>query len=233
MYVSGVVSSHTHLIELKRYRCINHTMASNIHNRTLALGGLYQCVDLVTQIAWHGRAESEPYKTCLNSLFILNPRNYEEVYGGIDNLKAGFEILRSTLLRQNDAHALERTQYSVMLIYLENKLRNNLSGTESVRAGIQAAASQLDHFESTHTNVISNLASIYRERISPLGPRVMVKGEESMLANPDNASRIRALLLAGVRSALLWRQAGGSRWRLIFERKAMLQEINTILSSQR
>ena len=96
--------------------------------------------------------------------------------------------------------------------------------------GIQAAASQLDHFELTHTNVISNLANIYRERISPLGPRIIVKGEESVLANPDNASRIRALLLAGIRSALLWRQAGGNRWRLIFERKAMLQEINAILS---
>ena len=205
-------------------------MASNVHNRTLALGGLYQCVDLVTQVAWHGRVESESYKTCLNSLFILNPQNYEEVYGDIDNLKAGFEVLRSALNRQNDAHALERTQYSVMLIYLENKLRKNSSGTEGVRTGIQAAASQLDHFEPTHINVISNLANIYRERISPLGPRIIVKGEESVLANPDNASRIRALLLAGIRSALLWRQAGGSRWRLIFERKAMLQEINAILS---
>ncbi len=225
MYVLEVVSSHTPLIEAKFEHIVNNTVASNVHNRTLALGGLYQCVDLVTQIAWHGRVEKEPYITCLNSLFIFNPKNYEEVYGDIHNLKVGFKVLQATLNRQNDTHALERTQYSVMLIYLENKLRKNSSGTEGVRAGIQAAAAQLEHFDLTHINIISNLADIYRERISPLGPRIIVKGEESALANPDNASRIRALLLAGIRSALLWRQAGGNRWRLIFERKAMLQEI--------
>ncbi|MEH6454630.1 MAG: DUF489 family protein, partial [Psychromonas sp.] len=36
--------------------------------------------------------------------------------------------------------------------------------------------------------------------------------------------KIRALLLAGVRAAVLWRQIGGKRRQLIFSRKAMLHQ---------
>ena len=34
---------------------------------------------------------------------------------------------------------------------------------------------------------------------------------------------IRALLLAGIRSAVLWRQLGGRRWRLVTQRQRLLQ----------
>ena len=35
---------------------------------------------------------------------------------------------------------------------------------------------------------------------------------------PQNADLIRALLLAGIRAAFVWRQSGGARWKLIFQR---------------
>jgi high frequency lysogenization protein len=59
---------------------------------------------------------------------------------------------------------------------------------------------------------------------------VIVRGERSYLANLDNASRIRALLLAGIRAAVLWRQAGGNRWRLIVGRQALLRDVEALLS---
>ncbi len=37
------------------------------------------------------------------------------------------------------------------------------------------------------------------------------------------ADIIRALLLAGIRAAFLWRQLGGRRWRLLLQRKKLLQ----------
>ena len=83
----------------------------------------------------------------------------------------------------------------------------------------------------THPNMIARLAEIYSNSISQLGPRIMIKGDQSHLANPDNAAKIRALLLAGVRAALLWRQAGGSRWNLIFARGAMQKEAQQFLKN--
>lgn len=39
-------------------------------------------------------------------------------------------------------------------------------------------------------------------------------------------AEIRALLLAAVRSAVLWRQLGGSYWDFLFSRRAMLEAIS-------
>jgi high frequency lysogenization protein len=43
------------------------------------------------------------------------------------------------------------------------------------------------------------------------------------LKDDENQHRIRALLLAGIRAAWLWRQVGGSRWRVLFGRTALLE----------
>jgi CII-binding regulator of phage lambda lysogenization HflD len=37
------------------------------------------------------------------------------------------------------------------------------------------------------------------------------------------ADIVRSLLLAGIRSAYLWRQLGGRRWKLAFQRQSMLR----------
>jgi high frequency lysogenization protein len=57
----------------------------------------------------------------------------------------------------------------------------------------------------------------------------MVNGEHNHLSNPDNANKIRALLLAAIRSAVLWDQCGGSRWQIMFNRKAFIAEAETIV----
>ena len=51
----------------------------------------------------------------------------------------------------------------------------------------------------------------------------MVRGEQAVLASADSQHMIRALLLAGMRAAVLWRQCGGNRMKLIFQRKALLE----------
>jgi high frequency lysogenization protein len=43
-----------------------------------------------------------------------------------------------------------------------------------------------------------------------------------MLNQPALVERIRAALLAAVRAAVLWRQIGGTQWRLLLQRKQIL-----------
>lgn len=43
-------------------------------------------------------------------------------------------------------------------------------------------------------------------------------------------AEIRALLLAAVRSAVLWRQLGGSYWDFLFSRKAMIEAVDRQLA---
>jgi high frequency lysogenization protein len=63
---------------------------------------------------------------------------------------------------------------------------------------------------------------LYQDTLSTLSFRVQVTGNVQHLKTPANADKIRALLLAGVRSAMLWKQLGGKRWQLILQRRQIV-----------
>ncbi|MGE3106433.1 MAG: DUF489 family protein, partial [Lysobacterales bacterium] len=72
---------------------------------------------------------------------------------------------------------------------------------------------------------------IYGEHLSTLTPRVMVSGEPALLKQPRLVCRIRALLLAAVRAAVLWRQSGGSRFGLLLHNKSIRVQAQALLQS--
>jgi high frequency lysogenization protein len=204
-------------------------MSHSVSNRVIALAGLYQCVDLVTQIARQGRYNETAFASCIGSLFRVDAETYLDVYGDLDALRSGLRVLRAARRREGWGQALERTRYAVMLLYLERKLRKDRRRQEQITTGIRNAATRLTRLAPTHMDVIGVLAEVYRGTISSLGPRIVVKGEPAHLSGADNAARIRALLLAGIRAAWLWHQAGGSRLRLLLERAALLREVDAML----
>jgi high frequency lysogenization protein len=61
----------------------------------------------------------------------------------------------------------------------------------------------------------------------------MVDGEHHILNVQENADKIRALLLAAVRSAVLWRQCGGSRWQMLFKRDQLIAEAEAVIEENR
>jgi len=70
-------------------------------------------------------------------------------------------------------------------------------------------------------SVVANLAGLYQETLSTFKFRIQVGGDPRLLQNTENAAKIRALLLAGIRAAMLWRQVGGRRWHLLFFRSRL------------
>jgi high frequency lysogenization protein len=58
----------------------------------------------------------------------------------------------------------------------------------------------------------------------------MVKGMPAYLQDEATADRIRALLLAGIRAAILWYQTGGNRWQLIWKRRSYLKTAQQLLN---
>ena len=209
-------------------------MEANNRNRTIALAALFQCVEGVTQIAARGNVDSDLFNACINSVLTDDDHSPEALYGGVEALKTGLRVLMyqlgaSNITPDGKPKDIEATRYAVNLLYLEKKLANDPDMFQSLLKNIENAQQQLDFFAMTHPNMVARLAEIYTTTISKLGPRIMIKGDQSHLANPENAAKIRALLLAGVRAALLWRQAGGSRWKLIFARGAMQKEAQDLL----
>jgi high frequency lysogenization protein len=81
-----------------------------------------------------------------------------------------------------------------------------------------------------HPTVISRLGELYAEQVSPLGARVLVQGNPVYLGQPPVVAEVRALLLAGLRAAVLWRQLGGSRLDFLLRRGAMVDAAQRLLS---
>ncbi|GAW86726.1 high frequency lysogenization protein [Bathymodiolus platifrons methanotrophic gill symbiont] len=197
--------------------------------QTIALAGIAQASHLVHQLATTGRADKEAMQSSLNSLLSLNADNPVDIYGGLAGIKTGLEQLNSQL-SSNRISNPDQARYSASLVFLERKFSDNAEMQSKVQNKIKMAQAQSEHFGSNHENVIANLADIYHTTISTFNPRIMVNGDQAYLSAPDVINKIRALLLAGIRSAMLWRQCGGSRWRFIFYRRKTQKEAEFLLS---
>jgi high frequency lysogenization protein len=200
-------------------------------DRTLALAGIVQAAHLVQQFAHHGASsDSAALEACMNSIFQRDAENVAHVYGGVEGVRVGLRLLKSQLDKKTATHDLELAKYVIGVMYLERQLAKRRHMLDRIGEGIENARAQTQHYPVTHANVIANLAGLYSDTISTLMPRIMVNGEQTHLSNPDNANKIRALLLAAIRSAVLWRQCGGSRFKLLFARNAIAREVDYFLT---
>jgi high frequency lysogenization protein len=143
-------------------------------------------------------------------------------------LHTGLRLLEQHLEQPRD---MELTRYVLALLGLERKLARRPELLDAIRAGIEDAIRNLPHFPVDHSNTIARFADLYLNSLSTLSPRIMVSGDPAHLSHPENANRIRALLLAGIRAATLWRQSGGGRLTLLLRRNPLLRETRRLLAS--
>ncbi len=201
--------------------------------RALALAGLLQACQLVQQVAYGRPRDTQALETSIGSIFKLDADSAEAVYGDLTGLRGGLELVGRQLNGRNGKPDLELSRYAITLLHLERKLSQQPELMQRLQTGIEMALSQADYFSLIHTNVVASLAETYQQTISTLSPRIMVNGDQSQLSNSDNANWIRALLLAAIRSAVLWRQAGGSRWKLLLGRKRLVRAADQWLQQSR
>ena len=209
-------------------------MEKNLQNRAIALGALFQCVDGVNKIANTGQVDEKLYLSCINSVLKDDAQSAVDLYDSLANLKTGFasmmyQLGSAQVTPDGKPKDMEATRYALGLLHLEKKLHHNPDAFKKVLSGIKDTQKKLEFFDIQHENITASLAEIYASTISQLGPKIMVKGEQTHLANPKNAAKIRALLLAGIRAALLWRQAGGNRWKLLLERGKLQKQADAFL----
>ncbi len=124
---------------------------------------------------------------------------------------------------------MDITRYVISLLHLEKKLKKNKAMTDQIASGLENAKNQMEYFSLSHENVLANLGNIYQETISTLLPRILIQGEQNFLSQQNNANKIRALLLAGIRSAVLWRQCGGNRLQFLLGRKKYLHTAQELI----
>lgn len=203
-------------------------MANTLFDRTIAFAGICQSVKLVQEIARKGSCDYDALSASLNSIILTNPSSTLEVFGSEESLTVGLNTLINEL--DNSPGGSELTRYLINLLALERKLSGRRDSLAQLSDRIETVQRQVQHFELLDDQMISNLASIYLDTISPLGPRIQVTGNPAQLQQTGVQHKVRALLLAGIRGAVLWRQVGGKRRHLIFGRKQMIEQAKIILA---
>ena len=138
-------------------------------------------------------------------------------------LREGYRAIVEQLGNSSTPKNAELTRYVVSLVALERKLAGRRDVLNMLGERINQVKRQLHHFELLDEPVLANLASIYSELISPIGPRIQVAGTPLYLQQPLVQHKVRALLLAGIRATVLWRQVGGRRRHILFARRKMVE----------
>jgi high frequency lysogenization protein len=201
----------------------------SIRNQVIALAGLAQAMELVKQTARTGRNDEIALRSSVLSVFMIDANDILDVYGGLPSLVLGLKALKRQLSEPRQVDP-ETARYASTLIYLEPMLSQNRSMTGAITQAIQEARDVWERStDRLDPEVFRLLATAYQQTVSTLKPRIMVAGEQRQLADPQNANQIRTLLLAGIRSALLWRQAGGSKWRVLLLRSRMQKIVQELL----
>ncbi len=201
-----------------------------LQEQLVALGAVFEAAALVDRIARTGQVPNAALAAMLGSLLVRENKPALEIYGGDDlNLREGYRALVGALERDTSSLQREPLRYALAMIGLERQLDKRSDLLQVIGSRLDQIQQQVDHFGPTHENVIASFGGLYQDTLSTFRQRIQVQGDMRHLQQTDNAAKIRALLLAGIRSARLWRQLGGHRWQMVFSRRKMLDALYPML----
>jgi high frequency lysogenization protein len=200
-------------------------MSFSVDDRVLALAGIAQALQQVRRIAETGHSEAGVVRTAMDSVFRIDADTPQAIYGNSAQLAPGLRLLHNYFRNQAQDEILPRLALAVL--QLERTFVRDHAVVDQVSQGITRAHHQaVDLGDSAHPDVLAALGALYADTISHLKPRVMVQGNPHYLGQNSVIAEIRALLLAAVRSAVLWRQMGGKYWDFLIYRKAMVEAVD-------
>jgi len=185
-------------------------------DKVIALAGLMQALALVRAVALKGSCDAAAMRESLASVLRIDADHATDVFGGIGNLRLGFQTLVEQLDQPREPSL---TRMAVSVLRLERRLSARPDMLERLRAQIESIAQMAPQDDNSMVDLPARFAQLYVETLSQLKPRVMVEGNQAFLQQAGRQNQIRALLLAAIRAAVLWRQLGGSQLRLLLRRK--------------
>ncbi|MCI0421727.1 MAG: high frequency lysogenization protein HflD [Acidobacteria bacterium] len=208
-------------------------MRYGLREQVLALAGVFQAAALVERLAKSGSVPDDAYQISIASLFEFSPASTQAVYGGDAEYRFGLDLgmrtLKDVLNKRHSAQQATVIRYMLSLLHLAGKLRKNSSMSDLLGRRLRELQDQLNESGPLDDAVLLGIARAYQETLSTFRFRIQVQGDARYLQNKGIANQVRALLLAGVRAAMLWYQVGGRRWHLLLYRREMLRALEQII----
>jgi high frequency lysogenization protein len=200
---------------------------TSMEQRVLALAGLLQALKQVRQIADTGQADAGVVATAIDSVFRIDAESPLAIYGSASALRPGLLLLRGYFGNDGKDELLPRLALAVL--QLERRFVRDDAMAQRVHDGVLALAPSATRLGNQHPDVLMALGTLYADTISHLRPRVLVQGNPHYLGQAGVVAEIRAMLLAALRSAVLWRQLDGSLWDFLLRRRELMQAVGTHL----
>lgn len=196
--------------------------------QVMALAAMCQAAHMVQKVAQGKSVNTYDLEMMLSSLVVTDPNSPEEIYRSQADLKTGYQLVVQQL-DSGPNKSVELVKYVGGLIQLERALNSKPQQLNLLGTKIEDIKRRLSHFEITHESVVACLADIYADVVSPLGQRIQVFGEPSLLQQKQTQNKIRALLLVGIRAAVLWRQMGGKRRQFILSKGKLVRTAKSMI----
>ncbi len=202
-----------------------------MREHTIALAGVYQAAIMAHELANSGAIrDQKSWDSSIKSLYKLDADTTAAVYeNDMSNLALGLNTLIKSF--NKDSYYVNVIKYTITLLALAGKLQHRPEMLDIIGKGLNDSKVLQTNDDPFNTAVISKLAGIYSKTISQMQPRVIVAGQPFHLKNQAITEKIRAILLAGIRAAILWKQVGGGQLQLLFKRNAYIEEAKSLLSS--
>lgn len=202
---------------------------SQFKNITLSLAGVFQAAQQVINLSTSGNTDQRIGEPLMESVFKLDADSCIDVYGSVHNLRPGLRLIEEQLKAGAAGKSTHLGRYVASLLNVERHLNRSPEMQSILATRIIQIKRLLEHTPMMDETIIHSVAELYKDTISTLPLRIQVMGEEDFLKRPDIQDKVRCYLFCGVRSAVLWRQMGGKRRQLIFNRKQLIQTAEDLL----
>ena len=200
----------------------------NFSDSVIALAGICQAISCVKDISRTGQTDPIDMEIMFESILKTESDDTESVFKNHKYLTKGFQTLIELLSGpKTDA---ELSRYLVSVLSLQKRFSSD-SNMQQVMASRVAQANRLyEYQEKIDQDLIEQLAHIYKDTISTYPTKIQVTGNSQYLQQPANQSKIRALLLAAIRSAVLWHQVGGKKRHFLFSKAKIVDTAKAFLA---
>ena len=204
---------------------------NRIENQVLALAGMFQAAVVVDELAFSGNLDDAAFAASLDSLFTFEAESPGQVFGGVERLERGYRALEVYLGGERASGSRNIAYYVLSMMKIGMRLMRDTELSKILLERLRDIERNGVDFGMSRSALVIKIDGLYQETISDLRPRIMVAGEQNYLSNADTAARVRTLLLAGIRAAVLWRQLGGSKWKLLWSRKKYIAVARSLAES--
>jgi len=196
--------------------------------RTLAVAGVLQAAQLVHESAHGAKPQENLFRASVHSLFVFRPGDAAEVYGGLQGVTGGLECM-AEIHRQGLSRRPDELRYGAEMMRVERHLSRYGEMLPVLRKRLETIRQREDFAEQPLTALCSDVNLVYLDTLSKLDHRIHLQGGKRYLGDSQVQAQIRTLLMAGVRSVMLWRQLGGNVLNLFWQRQKMLQTAQRLL----